>query len=126
MPAGEQIYNQISENIKLVFDLTSRIDERVKILIEQHNEVSQKIERLMERHENILSRISVLENKNGNGGLKEDIKELEQEFHDMEIKVSALKIQGDGQENKWKIAGDFIFKVVLALLGAFLAWKLSK
>jgi chromosome segregation ATPase len=122
---SEQFYREVSESIKLVFDLTSRIDERVKILVEQHNEASGRIEKLMERHENILSRISVLENKNGNH-MKEDVSTLQKEMKSLEVKVAALEIQSNRHENKWTLAADFLFKVVLAVIGAVLAWKLGK
>lgn len=117
-------YREVSESIKLVFDLTSRIDERVKHLVEQHNEANQRIEKLMERHENILSRISVLENKNGNG-MKEDISELKKGFHDIEIKVAAIEMQTIRHENKWQTIGDFLFKIAVAVVGAVIVWKLT-
>jgi chromosome segregation ATPase len=121
----DQFYREVSESIKLVFDLTSRIDERVKILVEQHNEANQRIEKLMERHENILSRISVLENKNGND-VKQDVSELKKDVKGLEIKLAALEIHSSGHENKWKLVGDFIFKLAIAAIGAVLAWKLGK
>lgn len=124
MPASDQLYQQVSESIKLVFDLTSRIDERVKILVEQHNDANQKIERLIERHENILSRISVLENKNGNG-MREDMNELKKDHRSLEVKVAALEIGQNQHENKWKVASDFAFKVIVTLICGVIAWKLG-
>lgn len=121
---NDSSYKEVSESIKLVFDLTSRIDERVKHLVEQHNEANQRIEKLMERHENILSRLSVLENKNGHG-MKEDITELKKDFHAMEIKVAAIEMQTTRHEDKWKTIGDFIFKVTVAVVGAVIVWKLT-
>lgn len=126
MPEKQEIisYKEVSDSIKLVFDLTSRIDERVKHLVEQHNEANQRIEKLMERHENILSRISVLENKNGNG-IKEDITELKKDFHTIEIKIAALEMQTSRHENKWQTVGDFIFKIAVAVIGAVIVWKIT-
>ena len=125
MPEKNDIaYKEVSDSIKLVFDLTSRIDERVKHLVEQHNEANQRIEKLMERHENILSRISVLENKNGHS-MKEDISDLQKLVHTMEIKLSALELQTTRHENKWQTIGDFIFKVAVAVVGAVIVWKLA-
>jgi len=121
----DQFYREVSESIKLVFDLTSRIDERVKILVEQHNEANHRIEKLMERHENIMSRISVLENKNGSD-MKADVAEIKKDMRAMEVKMSALEIHSGSHENKFKLAADLFFKILLAGLGAFLAWKLGK
>lgn len=156
MPMDLELYNKVSESIKLVFDLTSRIDERVKILVEQHNETSERIEKIHERHEAMLNRIIVLENKNGSElkhmvvSLKEKMDELEaakdkleertesrmrdiveqkitsdQRIHEMEIKMAALTIHNDQHVNKWKMAGDFLFKLVILGIGTFLTWKLS-
>src|SRR4051812_11195501 len=112
----DQFYREVSESIKLVFDLTSRIDERVKILVEQHNDATHRIEKMIERHENIMSRISVLENRNGND-LKVDISEIKKDVKAMEIKLAALEIHSSGHDNKWKLAADFVFKVALAAIG---------
>lgn len=118
--SADQFYREVSESIKLVFDLTSRIDERVKILVEQHNEANHRIDKLVERQENILSRISVLENKNGTH-LNEDIADLRKLLTTHEIKLGALEVQSSGHANKWKLAGDFVFKALLTILGCILA-----
>ena len=121
---NDQFYKEVSDSIKLVFDLTSRIDERVKHLVEQHSDSNQRIERLVERQEDIFSRISVLENKNGNG-YKEDIIELKKNVHIMEIKMSSLELQTNQHENKWQKIIDFVFKVSVAVVVAIIVWKIG-
>lgn len=121
---NEQLYRQVSDSIKLVFDLTSRIDERVKMLVEQHSEVNQRIEKIMERHESILARISVLETK-GSDGMKEDLADLKKSHHETEIKVAALELTSRTHDNKWQMAGDFVFKLALAIIGGIIAWNLG-
>jgi hypothetical protein len=108
----------------LVFDLTIRIEERLKILVEQHNSSSEKIEKLMERQENLFSRISVLENRNGNH-FRDDIKDLEENLQAVKAKVAVLEINSGQQENKWKLAVDFVFKLIMVIIGAVLTWKLG-
>jgi hypothetical protein len=138
MPGEPEYYNQVSESIKLIFDLTSRIDERVKMLVEQHHTISDRIEKLHERHEGILNRIVVLENKNGSEvkHILEDMKEqleevvakadiLEEKVHQGEVKMAGLEIYNNQHINKWKIAGEFVFKVIMLGIGAFLTWKVT-
>ena len=120
----EDFYNKLSESVKLVFDLTIRIEERLKILVEQHNSSSEKIEKLMERQENLFSRISVLENRNGNH-FRDDIKDLEENLQAVKAKVAVLEINSGQQENKWKLAVDFVFKLIMVIIGAVLTWKLG-
>lgn len=139
MDKAEQFYQQVTESIKLVFDLTSRIDERVKILVEQQGEAQNRIDKLIEKQEVITTRIAILENKNGTAIKEEvaeikknlhalqsdDMTEVKKSVHALEIKMAGIEYQAITHENKWKVAGDFIFKVILAALGAFFAWKLS-
>ncbi len=121
---NDHFYQQISESVKLVFDLTSRIDERVKILVEKHGETNQRIEKIMERHENILSRISVLENKS-TGNLKDELEDLKRECQSLEIKVATLEHSSTSHENKWKTMSDFVFKIAVAVIAGIIAWKLG-
>jgi TolA-binding protein len=123
----DHFYQQVSESVKLVFDLTSRIDERVKMLVEQHNDSNQRIEKIVERHENFSSRITVLENKNGNNldEIKKTLKDTEKTLRELEIKVAALQIHSGQHESKFKTAGDFVFKIVVAVIGGYIVWKLG-
>lgn len=120
----EQLYQEVSNSIKLVFDLTSRIDERVKMLVEQHNDANQRIEKLMERSENVFTRISVLENKMGTN-MQEQIQDLREEINDLKVKTSALEIHTTRHENKWQTLADFVFKVAVTLVGLLLAYRLG-
>lgn len=127
---SEQFYRQVSDSIKLVFDLTSRIDERVKLLVEQHNESSDRIEKLVERQESTATRLSVLENKNGSLYLKEDFNDLrkdyrllESKFGLQENKLIALEQSNNSQEKRWSLIIDIFFKILVTISGAVLLWK---
>lgn len=121
---NEHTYKEVSDSIKLVFDLTSRIDERVKMLVEQHNDTTQKIEKLMDRQENLLTRTSVLENKSA-PDTKQDLQELRHVCEELKIKVAALEIYTARHESKWQMIGDFIYKTVLTVVGLFIAYKIG-
>jgi hypothetical protein len=116
-----EFYSQVSESIKLVFDLTSRIDERVKVLVEQHQEANSKIERLMDRQENLLSRISVLESSDQ----RTDVDAVQKDIHGIQVRLSTLEIHNQGHQNRWDKTVDFIFKIAVALVSAFALWKLG-
>lgn len=143
----EQFYNQVSESIKSVFDLTSRIDERVKILMEKQNELDEKFEKVLDQHNNLIARVSLLESKDyagmkrqvddmerrvailetkgGSDGLKKDVEQLEQKVQTLEIKQEGLNIFKSGAESKFKTATDMVFKVIVAVVAAYLLWKLG-
>lgn len=129
----EHFYQEVSGSIKLVFDLTSRIDERVKMLVEQHNESSHRIERLMERHESLTNRIGFLENKIGiienkishQVDLEEELQDLKESYQILAIKSASFEIHNVGQDNKWKLIGDFVFKIIIMTIGSIIAWKFS-
>jgi hypothetical protein len=116
-----EFYAQVSESIKLVFDLTSRIDERVKLLVEQHQEANSKIEKLMDRQENIFSRLSVLEAQEQRSG----IGELRKEMQAVQVRMTSLEIYNQGHTNKWDKTVDFLFKIGIALVSAVALWKLG-
>ncbi len=120
---NDQFYREISESIKVIFDVVSRLDERLKILVEQHSEVNQRIEKIIERHENIMSRLGILENS---PNMRTDVSEIKKDMKAMEIDISAIKIHNAGHDNKWKLTMDFIIKTVLIVIGAVIAWKLGK
>lgn len=121
----DQFYQQVSESMKLVFDLTSRIDERVKMLVEQHGDASHRIEKLIEKIENLTGRLTVLENKDSNHSNTEDIHEMRKAIQLLEIKSASLESDSAQHENKWKIASDFVFKVITMFIGGLIAWKLK-
>jgi|GEM_PF-6537685 len=117
---SESYYRQVSESLKLVFDISSRIDERVKNIAENQNALSERVDKLIEKYENVITRLSVLENKNNNH-LKDDVFEMKKTIHDVELKVSTLQTSSVGQENKWKIAIEFFFKLLLLIIGGIIA-----
>lgn len=117
----EHYYLQMSESIQMVFDLTSRIDERVKVLIERHNEVNSRIERLGARQEDLLTRISVLEKASNQA----DLEKMEREIKDLGSRLTILESNTSRIENKWKMIGDFVFKIAVALISGLALWKMG-
>jgi len=141
----EQFYSQVSESIKMVFDLTSRIDERVKMLVERQNELDERLERFIEMQQALLHRVTVLESKDVSGVKGEladlnkrlavmesaavpqdkDIDAMKQKLQLLELKTESLLMKTTNHENRWSKAFDFVLKVGWALLTGYLLYKLG-
>lgn len=131
MPEPDQFYQQVSESIKLVFDLTSRVDERVKFLVQQQNSNSDRIEKLADRIEENSAKLFFLEKKIANG-MTSDMNDMKDDIQDMRIKISGLEIHTDLHQGKWKNVSGFFFQVAITIIGAaltiitgILLWKLG-
>jgi len=124
----KNLYVELNESLKMVFDITSRIDERTKILIENNNEAKEKIEKLHEQQTELLNRITVLENRNN----MQLINDLNNEVNIIDSKVEhlserCLHLEKDFNQtaNKWASIVDFIFKVGVVVIGSIILWKLG-
>jgi len=141
----EQFYTQVSESIKLIFDLTSRIDERVKMLVERQNELDERLEKILEAQQSLINRISILESKSIDnkdsiqdiaelGGrisvleshqppVRKDVDEVEKRVQVLERKSENLDFRSQNQENRWKAIFEFMFKMTFILLGGYILYK---
>ena len=127
----ETLYKEVTQSIKAIFDLTARIDERVKMLLEQHAVVNKKLDGQAVQDNEMATRISVLENRNGKVTEKE-INRLGEELNELEIKVDEM---GEGvieakrwtmiSQSRWKMAFDFLYKMVYAIVVAYLLYRLN-
>ena len=141
---GDQFYAQISESIKLVFDLTSRVDERVKMLMEKQSEIDDKFSKLMNELSNLSSRLLVLESKDFGAlkndmeeakrrlaiieskpseSFKDDIEKIESKVRKMELKHESLAVFKSGTEDRWKTVVEVIWKILVAVAVAYILYK---
>jgi len=147
MEKVEQFYQQLTESVKLVFELSSRIDERVKILVEQQGEVQERIDKIMEKQEVTTSRLAILENKNGNhikeditdlkknvreleGDIKEDItdikknvREVENKFQLFEIKIEGIQQKTTHHDTRMNQVFDWVLKIMFTVVAGYLLYK---
>lgn len=128
----DKFYREVSDSMKLMYDLTSRIDERVKNLVETQGEMSDRMDKLMERQEGIMSRLSVLENKNGVHKdiekIEEDIKDLQQGILGMNYlqqRVVLLEASNSSSTDKWRNAFSIISNIIVIVFGGIILWKLG-
>jgi chromosome segregation ATPase len=126
----DPFYKEVSESLKLVFDLTSRIDERMKILIESNNDYKEKIEKLSVQHGEAIMRISILENKASSKELdsvkvEADLEKVEEKMIHLTDRMSDVEKDIKSHSNKWSSMVDFIFKVGVIVIGGIILWKLG-
>jgi acetolactate synthase small subunit len=139
----EQFYSQVSESIKLVFDLTSRIDERVKMLMDQQKESEERIERLISLNNELISRVSVLESRDVSSiknevqlisqrlavieshETKHEIQVLDKKMQSIEVKMESLSLRTASSEGKWSKIIDFALKLGWAILAGYILYRLG-
>ncbi len=139
----EQFYSQVSESIKLVFDLTSRIDERVKMLMEQQKESDKQIRQLIGLHNELIARVSVLESRDVSSirnevqaishrlavleaqCTQEEVDVLEKKIQTLELKTETLALRTDSTEGKWAKVIDFALKLGWAILAGYILYRLG-
>jgi uncharacterized phage infection (PIP) family protein YhgE len=139
----DKFYREVSDSMKLMYDLTSRIDERVKNLVETQSETNDRMDKLMERQEGIMSRLSVLENKNGVhkdiAKIEEDIKELQKgitsmgRLHQQEVinngqlqqRIIMLEASNSSNVDKWRNVFAMISNIIVIVFGGIILWKLG-
>ena len=138
---SEQFYSQVSESIKLVFDLTSRIDERVKILVENQKTSDKRIEKLLTTQNELVSKVAILESKEAaikpivserlavleshGRPVKKEIDNLELKVQEIELKMETLNLRTASSESKWAKIIDFCLKLGWALLAGYILYRLG-
>ena len=129
---GIQKYiNQVTENIRNLFDLTARIDERVKIISDKQNECDAKMERYLETHTHLVERVVGLESQNGERCANEiekldhELNELKSTIHHLELTLGGVKMITSSQEYRWKVVFDFIVKVGMVIASAIVIYKIG-
>lgn len=138
-------YNNVNESIKSVLDLTSRIDERVKMLVQRQCDLDAQINKALENQQKTLNRVTVLESKDvtalvasskaeihdikermaimENSNSEEDIEELKQKIHLLDLKVESVQMRTATQENRWAKIFDLVFKLSIMMIGGYLLFK---
>lgn len=84
--------NDLSADIKLVLDISSRVDERVKIIQSNQLELSSRMHQVSTDIVAVSSRVTILESKNGNR-----INEVEDELNEMVRRVDRMDVAGTSE-----------------------------
>ncbi len=134
-------YNQVTNSIKSVFDLTSRIDERVKMLVERQNDADERYDKVLELLQQLVNRVTILESKDvsnvktdlneinkriaimESSGAKHDIEDIKQKIHTLDLRVEAINMRTVNQEGRWAKLFDLVFKLTIMLIGGYLLFR---
>lgn len=143
-------YNQVTESIKSIFDLTSRIDERVKMLVERQNDADIRYDKVLELLQQLVNRVTILESKDISNvkidvneinkrvaimesfeakhnvediGAKQDIEDIKQKIHTLDLRVEAINMRTVTQEGRWAKLFDLVFKLTIMLIGGYLLFR---
>lgn len=119
-----EFFSQVSESIKSVFDITSRIDERVKIIMEKQTDFDRKIVQMMDSINSINSRVTILEAKDEKT-IKESLEKVVYKTHELEKKLEIMQLKTEGSEGKWRQIMGFVAQVSVAIITAYIAYKLG-
>jgi len=122
------LYIELNESLKLVFDITSRIDERTKVLIESNHESKARIEKLYNGQSELINRITILENKNNFqiiNDIKNEISIIENKVEHLSERCLHLEKDMTQTTNKWSTMIDFFFKISTVVVGGLILWKLG-
>lgn len=127
---AEQFYSQVSDSIKLVFDLTSRIDERVKMLIERQNELDVRLDKFIELQHNMIHRLTVLETKDDATDLKKELEDVKKEADEtknklqlLELKLEGVHLKATHHDTRMNQIFDWVLKTMFMVLGGYLLYK---
>lgn len=116
------IFAQVSDNMKNVFDMTSRIDERVKIIMEKQIDADKRFLVLIDHFNNLSARVTILESRDEEK-IKQLIEDSRNKIVQLEKHVEILQLHNARRGETWKsIAGNAI-QVVTALSTAYLLYK---
>lgn len=137
---------ELAENIRQLHELSTRIDERLKYMIERHSVLSDKIDFLMSKHNDMATRVAIIEatnvgnvketvanmdkrllvmEKHVNTNIMDAVDMLQNTVHTLEISNehnTSYRTRGESRIGWW---ADIIMKLVIALIGAAIFWKLG-
>ena len=123
-----KILTQTSENIKHLFDLTTRIDERVKSMQFNQGEFNNRIESLSRDQNSIIQKVAVLESMDSEDELKSlshQINDIKKELIALDKRVSQVEGITDNQQDRWKNITSFIVQLVWIVIAAWVLFKLN-
>lgn len=129
---AEQFYAQVSESIKLVFDLTSRIDERVKMLVERQNSLDERLDKFMEHQHTMTQRLTILETKDVTSETKKELEEVKNKVEELKTKLQVMELRIEGiqlktthHDTRMNQVFDWVLKVLFMILGGYLLYKMG-
>lgn len=90
----DAFYTQVTESLQKCIEITTRLDERIQVLFDNSDEAS------------------------------EDIKDIKNKLHELDIKTSNLGLKVESHSDKWSKMIDWTFKLIVTGISIFAAYKL--
>lgn len=139
----EKSYNQMTESIQGLLDITSRVDERVKLMMQKQEILEAKIDKSIHYYNELKTKVSILESKELPEQLSENIDKLREDVRDMQLKMQTMDAHQDKsthglelrlqkledvvtrRENTWGKIVDNFFKVGFIILASYVLYKMG-
>lgn len=121
-PPNSSFDRQESESIKNLFQLTTRVDERVEMLMSKQDASQIKMDTQLDKMAELVGRVIVLESTSHQG---EDIADLGEKLHSMELRLQAMEISSGKTEGRWKGIVAFAVQLVWVIVAAYLLYRLG-
>lgn len=122
VPNERDYYNEVSDSIKSLFDLTTRIDERVKHMQIIQQEVQEKTDAHLKQNHGLDGRLQVLETKvhSLNGGTTNELKD---KIRVLETKITIVESIVSKSESRWEKVIKWIVQMGWIIVAA---WALTQ
>lgn len=109
------------QTIKSLTTLLTRLDERIQLMMKKQDDLEKKLEALLSKQHELDRRLMFMEEDESDT----NIKELQSNFHRLEIKVQEIDITSNRQETRWKGALSFVLQLAWVILASYLLLKLK-
>jgi len=111
----------IRVSINSMLDLVTRIDERVLALTQKGLNLEKELDLQLDSLNELYSKVQVLESQNS----KTDIKNLENDYHNINLRIQTLENSSSKQELRWKSMLTFAIQLIWVILASYLLYKLG-
>jgi hypothetical protein len=117
----EDIQNQISANIRKLFDLSTRIDERIKSIQIQQEQLEKRVDEEFKDQIKVGQQIAVLESHD----YELKIDSCQKQMLEIDKRLILLEQESGAHSEKWKGVAAFFIQLVWVILAAYLLTKLN-
>lgn len=131
-----QIFNQTTESIQKIFDLSTRIDERVKTLQANETEIKLEISDIIEELKNLQLKTNTLQNNLSDQTVNQQLqqcqlalleldKKISNTLNDFEVRISAVEVSQQGNEDRWGKITQFTLQLIWVIIAAWVLASLG-
>lgn len=119
-----QLFTQVTESTKSIYELTARVDERVKLVSERQANLDNKLESIVASHNQIVTRVVTLETRDY-VELQKEVDKLTDLIQAQESRLAILEDNKKGMDWKLGQVADFVIKLVWVVVACYVVYKLG-